>query len=189
MKFSFTRFKDRISSVTNAASRKLGAAPRPVQVVGYGLLRGLLWGLYYWPRSHMKKTARALAAATGTMTPREIYRGFANGLTRTALRMERISQGRTSEIDALFRMPEKERFETLLQENGGMLMVMPHCHGSLLTVRCLAARYPTLMLIREPKNDARAEAQRRFFAHLGCEVLDVRRASEAQVARSVLKAL
>jgi KDO2-lipid IV(A) lauroyltransferase len=189
MKFSFTRFKDRISGAVNATSQALGTAPRPVRAAGYGALRGLLWLIYACPRSHMRKTVHSLAVATGNSNPRGIYAGFVKGLGRVAYRMELISQGRTGEIDALFRLPEKDRFEALVNDNGGALLVMPHCHGSLLMVRGLAARYPTLMLIREPRCDARAGAQRRYFAHMGCEVLDVRRNSEAMIARAVLKAL
>jgi len=189
MKFSFTRFKDRISGAVNAASKRLGEAPRPVRVAGLGALRVLLWLIYFWPRSHMRQTASALAVAVGQSKPRRIYAGFVNGLSWTAYRMELISQGRTDEIDALLRLPEKDRLERLAIDGGGALLIMPHCHGSLLMVRALAAQYPMLMLIREPKNDARAAAQRRFFNHMGCEVLDVRRNSEATVARAVLKAL
>jgi len=189
MKFSFTRLKDRMSGTVNATSRKLGTAPKPVQAAGYGALRGLLWLIYVFPRSHMRKIANALAVSTGNSRPREIYSGFVKGLARAAYRMELISQGRTDEIDALFRLPEKDRFEAILNSNGGALLVMPHGHGSLLMVRGLAARYPTLMLIREPRCDARAGGQRRYFAHMGCEVLDVRRNSEALIARAVLKAL
>ncbi len=137
----------------------------------------------------MRKTATAYSDALDCRPPRKIYAGFVSGIARVAYRMEVLSQGRTAMIDTLFRMPEKLRFEAILRENSGALLVMPHCHGSLLMVRGLAARYPTLMLIREPKNDARAAAQRRYFKHMGCEVLDVRRTHEALVARAVLKAL
>lgn len=189
MKFSFTRFKDRMSGAVNAASKGLGEAPAPIRKAGLGALRALLWSIYYWPGSYMRRTAGALAVAVGQNNPRRIYAGFVNGLSRAAYRMELISQGRTGEIDALLQLPEKDRLETLVTGGGGALLVMPHCHGSLIMVRALAARYPMLMLIREPKCDARAAMQRRFFAHMGCEIVDVRRTSEAMVARAVLKAL
>lgn len=189
MKFSFTRFKDRVAGPVDAVAKTLGTAPRPLQIAGYAALRALLWLIYFCPRSPLRKTASALAVAVGQNNPRRIYAGFVNGLSQTAYRMELISQGRTDEIDALLRLPERDRLEQLATDGGGALLVMPHCHGSLVMVRALAARYPMLMLIREPKNDARAAAQRRFFNHMGCEILDVRRNSEATVARAVLKAL
>jgi KDO2-lipid IV(A) lauroyltransferase len=178
-----------MSGVVNAVSKKLATSPAPIRSAGYGALRGLLWLLYYCPYSHMRKTADALAFAAGTNGGRAIYSRFVSGLSHAAFRMELISQGRTEEIDRLFRLPEREQFEACLSETGSALLVVPHCHGSLIAVRGLAARYPTLLLVREPKNDSRAKAERRFFAHMGCEVLDVRRNSETMVARAVLKAL
>ncbi|MBL4646415.1 MAG: hypothetical protein COA52_10050 [Hyphomicrobiales bacterium] len=189
MAFSFTKLKDRVSAGAYRFSGWLSTAPKPVQWVFYGLLRGLIWALYIYPGSHMRKTAAALADAIGQQPPRKIYKGFADGIVWVAQRMELLSQGRTDIIDDMFKMPEQARFDAILKEHGGALLAMPHCHGSLLMVRGLSARYPTLMLIREPKKDARAEAQRRYFAHMGCEVLDVRRNNEATVARAVLKAL
>lgn len=189
MSFSFTRFKDKISGAVHVSSRWLANSPKPVQKIGYGLFKGLFWIVYFWPKSHMRLTAIALSAAVQKGPPRDLYRGFVNGVVLFAQRMERMSAGHTEEIDRLFQMPEKERFDSLLDEHGGAILALPHSHGALLMVRGLAARYPVLMLIREPKNDSRAASQRRYFANLGCEVLDVRRNNEAVVARTVLKAL
>ena len=188
MKFSFTRFKNRIARTVYATSKILGAAPKPVRAAGYGAFRGLLWLIYFFPRSHMRKTACALARAVGQDNPRRLYAGFVNGLSRTAYRMELIRQGRGGEIDALLQIPEQDRFEELVTDSG-VLLIMPHCHGSLLMVRAMAARYPLLFLSREPKNDARAKLQRRFIDPMECEVIDVRRNNETVVARAVLKSL
>jgi lauroyl/myristoyl acyltransferase len=189
MAFSFTKFKDRVSGSVYSGSQRLAVAPKPVQKVIYSLLRGVIWLIYIIPGSYMRKTVVAFAAAIEQDPPREIYRGFANGFLLFAQRMEMLSQGRTDIIDQLLKIPEKARFEAILKEHGGVILTMPHCHGSLLMVRGLSARYPVLMLIREPKKDERAASQRRYFANMGCEVLDVRRSNEAAVARTVLKAL
>lgn len=189
MSFSFTRFKDKISGAVHKSSRWLATAPKPIQKVGYGLFEGLFWIVYIWPGSHMRKTAIALSSAVEKGPPRDLYRGFVKGVVLFAQRMELMSAGHTEEIDSLFQIQEKLRFDTILSENGGAILALPHSHGALLMVRGLAAKYQVLMLIREPKNDARAESQRRYFANLGCEVLDVRRNNEAIVARTVLKAL
>ena len=189
MTFSFTRFKDRISGTANALSKGLGAAPKPVRAAGYGVLRGLLWLIYFFPRSPLRKTARNFALAVGQDNPRRLYGGFVGGLTRTAYRMELLGQGRGGEIDALLQIPEQDRLEGLVAEGGGALLLMPHCHGSLLMIRGLAERYPLLFLMRAPKDEARAAMQKRFFDQMRCEVVDVRRSNEASVARTVLRSL
>jgi len=189
MAFSFTKFKDRISGVVDSLFRRVALAPKPVQIIVYSLLRGLFWLLYIIPGSYLRKTAMAYAAAVEQGPPRKIYSGFANGFLLFVQRIELLSQGRTDIIDQLLKIPEQERFDAILAEHKGAILAMPHCHGSLLMVRGLSARYPVLMLIREPKNDIRAASQRRYFTHMGCEVLDVRRSNEGTVARTVLKAL
>lgn len=189
MKFSFTRFKDRTADKLYAASNWLSRQSSPVQNIGYGFVRALFWLIFYVPASHMRKTAIALHAAVGHSSPRQIYRDFVGGVLLFARRIEMLSNGDTETLDKLLKIPEQDRLDEIIKENGGALLALPHCHGALLMVRGLASRYDTLMLIREPRKDSRAEAQRRYFANMGCEVLDVRRNNEAIVARTVLKAL
>lgn len=152
-------------------------------------MRGAFWLIYYVPASHMRKTASALHAAVGHASPKIIYRSFVDGVLLFARRIEMLSNGDTATIDKLLKIPQQEQLDAIIKQHGGALLALPHCHGALLMVRGLAARYDVLMLIREPKKDSRAEAQRRYFANMGCEVLDVRRNNEAIVARTVLKAL
>lgn len=189
MAFSFTKFKDSISGFADGGAQWLGAAPKPVQNTIYGLLRGVLWLLYILPGSYMRKTATAYSSAVDQGPPRKVYRGFVDGFLLFVHRMELLSQGHTDLIDQLLKIPEKTRLDAIIKEHGGVILTMPHCHGSLLMVRGLSALYPVLMLIREPKKEARAASQRRYFAHMGCEVFDVRRNNEVTVARAVLKAL
>lgn len=189
MRFSFTRFKDHTADKLYVVSNWLSRQSAPVQSIGYGMLRGVLWFIYYVPASHMRKTAIALHAVAGHASPSQIYREFVGGVLLFAQRIEMLSNGDTKTIDNLLKIPEQERLDDIIKEHGGALLALPHCHGALLMVRGLAAQYNTLMLIREPKKDARAQAQRRYFANMGCEVLDVRRNNEAIVARTVLKAL
>lgn len=178
-----------MSGFVDGWAQWLGAAPKPVQNTIYGLLRGALWLIYFIPYSYMRNTAVVYSRAVDQGPPRKIYRGFANGFLLFTHRMELMSQGSTDIIDQLLKIPEQARLDTILKDHGGLIMTMPHCHGSLLMVRGLSAHYPVLMLIREPKKEARAALQRRYFAHMGCEVLDVRRNNEVTVARTVLKAL
>tara|TARA_R110002124_G_scaffold80862_2_gene213821 strand:+ start:4491 stop:5438 length:948 start_codon:yes stop_codon:yes gene_type:complete len=189
MKFSFTRFKDRTSNSLYAASNWLSHQSVPIQKTGFAVLRSFFWLIYIVPGSYMRKTAAALCAASGQATPAAIYGQFVDGVLLFAERIELLSRGRTDTIDQMLEIPHKDRLDSIISQHGGAIFALPHCHGALLMVRGLASRYDTLMLVREPKQEARAAAQRRYFANLGCEVLDVRRNNEAVVARTVLKAL
>jgi len=158
MRFSFTRFKDHTADKAYAVSNWLSRQSTPVQNVGYGILRGAFWLIYYVPASHMRKTAIALHAAVGHASPKIIYRDFVSGVLLFARRIEMLSNGDTDTIDKLLKIPQQRQLDDIIKQHGGALLALPHCHGALLMVRGLAARYDVLMLIREPKKDSRAEA-------------------------------
>ncbi|OSP56571.1 hypothetical protein [Pseudoruegeria sp. SK021] len=185
---SFTTFKDRIWSVFDGGTRRIAAAPKPIQDVGYGLITGVLNGAYYLPGAPLRAIASDLVAVLGSGTARQYHRDFSARFMLSLRRMEALRLGQTEKIDGLLQIPELDRLDALSGQ-GGIIMVMPHCHASVLVARGLAARYPTLLLVRETKNEARAEAQRSFYRKLGCDYLDVRRNNEVTVARTVLGAL
>jgi lauroyl/myristoyl acyltransferase len=186
---SFTKFKDRIWFVVDRGTKSLATAPVPVQRAGYGVVRGVLWLAYTLPASPLRITAASLGLAVKQGPPRKLYGEFVELFILALRRMELLRLGRTDAIDALLQIPQQARLDECLKGGAGAVLVMPHCHASVVMVRALAARYPTLMLIREPAKEIRAETQRPYYEHIGCELFDVRRNSDALVARAVLGAL
>lgn len=189
VKLSFTRFRDLIWAPVDWGTKSLATAPGWVQAAGYGTVRGILWAAYLAPGTPLRATARAFARVADVPSPHALYGGFARRFTLALQRMEMMRLGNTGPLDALLQIPDQPRLEALLAEGKGALILMPHCHASVVTVRALAARYPVLMLMREPADDYRAETQRPYYHHIGCELLEVRRSPETVVARAVLQAL
>lgn len=186
---SFTRFKDRIWTTFDGGLRRLPGAPAGVQRAAYGTLGGVFRLAYFLPGAPLAKTSQALARLLGRSDPAAMHRDFTRGFALGLQRMEMLRNGQTDALDAMLDIPDAARLEQILSPGKGAVLVMPHCHASIAMVRGLAARYPTLMLVRESKKDSRAAAQRTYYVHLGCECIDVRRTSDAAVARAVLKAL
>lgn len=186
---SFTKFKDRIWYTVDRSTKSLATAPKPVQHAGYSVVRALLWLAYILPGAPLRATAASLSQAVDRGPPRNLYGGFIERFILALRRMEALRLGQTDEIDGLLRIPDQAQLDSCLSKGKGLMMVMPHCHASVVMVRALAARYPTLMLIREPAKETRAETQRPYYTHIGCELFDVRRNSDAKVARAVLNAL
>ncbi len=186
---SFTKFKDRIWGVVDIAARGVASAPKPIQDMGYGTLRGLLWAAYHAPKTPLKSTAANFATVLGHGTARSIFGGFVDRFVWALRRQEALRLGATEETEALLTIPEQDRLDELIREHGSVVMGMPHCHSSLLMVRGLAARYPVLMLVRESADKSRADATRVYYDNLGAERLDVRNSSSVSVARVVLRAL
>lgn len=188
MRISFSKFKDRIWFAFDAGSRRLVTAPRPIRSAVYRLIQGLLLALYYVPNSPLRRTSHSFSAVIGKGPPRRLHADFSRNFVIGLERMEFLRNGPLDKIDALLRIPEQDRLDALL-EKGGVLMAMPHCQATVLSVRCLASRYPTLMIVRTTAKKSRADAQWTYYEKLGCDVVDVRRNSEAKVAREVLRAI
>lgn len=189
MAASFTKFKDRIWFAVDGGTKRLATAPAWVQSIGYGTVRGILMLAYILPASPLRKTAKAFATVVDQSPPRRLYGQFVTNFILALKRMEMLRLGRTDEIDTLLRIPEVERLDGVLSAGKGAVLVMPHCHASVVMVRALASRYPSLMLVRGPAKETRAKTQRPYYTHIGCELFDVRQAKDTQVARAVFGAL
>lgn len=189
MGLSFSKFKDRIWFAVDRGTKYLAVAPKPVQDSGYAVVRAILWLAYIVPGGPLPSTASALSRAANQGPPRRIYGGFADRFILALKRMEALRLGRTDEIDRLLQIPDRVRLEGLLKDQSSVMLVMPHCHASVVMARGLAARYPTLMLVRGPRNAARARSQKPYYDHIGCDLLDVRNNSDLVVARAVLGAM
>jgi hypothetical protein len=82
-----------MSGAVFSGSQALGAAPRPIQWLGYGAIATFMKLLYFVPGMPMRKSARAFVEATNTDKPWRIYSGLINGFVRFARRMEQLNQG------------------------------------------------------------------------------------------------
>ncbi|MGJ8654745.1 MAG: hypothetical protein ACSHX8_15905 [Opitutaceae bacterium] len=190
MAYSFTAFKDTSVGLFDSLAGALARSPSWVQDVAYAVLRVLVRGVYYLPGSYVRKVATNLSKQPAvSVAPKAIYFGLADGLVRMLRALEVLSRGGDLANLPSFTMSDEAQQRLNDRVGKGAILAMPHSTGSLLSVRSLASRYNVLMLIKEPKNSARAQKQKRFFENLGCEILDVRRTDPSKVARTIFKAL
>ena len=185
----FTAFKDRIWFVVDAASRGIAEAPAPVQKLGYGVLKSVLWAAYVLPGSPLRPAATAFSKVLGRDSSRVLYKEFANRFILALRRIERLRLGHLDETSALFRFPDQQKLDAALAGGNGAFIGLPHCHASIAMARGLAERYPLLLLVRDPVDEKRAKAMRVYYENIGCDLFDVRNSAPISVARSVVKAL
>lgn len=188
MKLSFKSFLSFIWWPVDLGTKALPHAPAWVQAAGYGTIRGIFWLAYYLPGAPLRRTANAFGRLTGH-SGRTMFAGFAYRFTQALARMEALRLGRTDEIDRLLVIPDEARIQAIREAGTGLFLAVPHCHATALMARALGARYPVLLLVRNPADEFRAKKQDIYYAHLGVDSFDVRRAPEARVARAVFKAL
>jgi lauroyl/myristoyl acyltransferase len=186
---SFTKFRDAIWWPVDRATKALPLAPAWVQAVGYGGIRAILWLAYLTPGTPLRRTAAAFAGLSGAASGRALYGGFARRFTQALALMEQLRLGRTQAIDDMLVIPDEARLTAIRAAGTGLFLAVPHCHATVLMARGLGARHPVLLLVREPSDEFRASGQRPYYDHIGCEIFEVRRASQARVARAVFSAL
>lgn len=186
---SFTRFKDRIWFLFDGLLRTIMRAPRPVRRLGFGLIRAGFWLVYILPRSPARRVARDAARHLGLRSGRAYFRCYLDNFITGLERMEWLRMGRAGALDGMLKIPRADLLDEAMRAGRGAVIVMPHCHATVIMVRALARRYPVLMLIRPAENANRRAVQRAYYDGLDCGLQDVRSTDDATVARAVIKAL
>lgn len=185
---NFTTFKDRAWRGYDWSVRMLFRLPTPIVRAGLTSFASILWIGWLLPDGKIRRTFRALSARSGDGSPAGIYRRFISGFALTLYRFERLRQGNTAEFGAILDIPEDQRLQEILSR-GGVMLMMPHVHGSLGMAEALAQRYPLTFVVRSAKDDGRAAHQMKYYAHMSCDVLDVRRTDDVAVTRGIIRAL
>lgn len=184
----FKETKDRIWVYYDAGASWLAHRPMPVRKAGYGVFGLVLWIAYLVPGTNLRATFEALSRHVGAPSPLRLFHAYVRGFLRGLNRIEQVRHGRTDAIDAMLRIPEKERLDDLL-EGGGVLLLVPHAHATLAMGRGLSRLYPYLALVRSTADKRRAASELDIYRNLGCDFLDIQLENPTVVARQVLTAL
>ncbi|MGV6811572.1 MAG: LpxL/LpxP family acyltransferase [Brevirhabdus sp.] len=186
---SFTRFKDRVWFLFDGLLKSVMAAPAPLKRLGFGVIRAGFWLVYILPGSPARSVSRDAARHLGMRSGRAYFACYLNNFIIGLERMEWLRLGKAAALDPMLKIPDPSGLDAAMAAGKGAVMVMPHCHATVIMVRALARRYPVLMLIRPAQNQARRDVQRAYYDGLECELQDVRSTDDATVARAVIKAL
>ena len=185
---SFSQTKDRLFSFYERISDWLARRPPPVRRAVYSVFSGIMWVIYWLPGNQVRPTLAALAKHIGASSPVRIYRQYVRNFFLGIDRFERVRHGFGAEIDDMLAIPERDRIDQLLGEKG-LILVLPHLHGSFAMVRALSQIYPVMSLVRLTRDKKRADAQWDLYRKIGCDVLDVRNSDPTTTARKMLRAL
>jgi lauroyl/myristoyl acyltransferase len=79
--------------------------------------------------------------------------------------------------------------ERVRQTRKGLIIVVPHCVGAVLSSAKLSTACPTVLLIKEPRNPGRCELMLEYVRKLGPEYILARRTPPATVMRQIVRAL
>jgi lauroyl/myristoyl acyltransferase len=153
---------------------------------------GLLGKAYYFmPYNHARRAVGNFCRVTGRSDSRRIYFQIVDNLLFAASGFGRLMSDGTDAVAEMVRFDEASaaRMEAVRAQYGAGILLVPHCAASVLSAAGFGKRFPSLVLVRESQSMSRSRLLRRYFEKLGPELLFVRRADPAVVARSILRAL
>lgn len=187
MRIKFRRVKDLAARPIHGALRM----PEWLARTAFGSVGLVAKSLYFVPGSHVRRTARNFCALTGRDDPRAMYFDLVNKAARAATLFGRlIREGREAVAGELLMDESVVRTCDELRAGGqGAIFVVPHCVASVLSTAGFAKRYPTVVLLREPRDLQRSAILKQYLEKLGAELFYVRRTEPTTVARGVLRAL
>jgi len=165
--------------------------PGPLRRAIFGCA-GLAWkGYYFVPGNHMRRTASELCAVIGRDDPRRIYFEMMNKVAVVADAFGRLLRHGPEAVAEMTGFDEggARPFREAYEQRGGAIVVAPHCVGSVLSAAGFGKTFPTVLLVRESRSEARSALLREYLERLGPEVVFVRRARPQTVTRHILRAL
>lgn len=185
----------RKARLVRAAERIGGALPGPIAAL---LLRlGQLGALtaYFLPGVPLRRACSdlsRLAAERGIRhAPFAIYRRLVAQMRDVAWLYHRLYRaGRDAVLPHLRYRTEHERaFASLFEQDGAVVIAVPHNVGSVLYAMRLAAHFPCLVVGKQSKRPGSDALVQRFFERLGAPVVLASRHERVSSTRRLLEAI
>lgn len=192
MRIHFRRVKDVLSLPAHFFIKVSSSLPETFQESVVESLGILARGYYFAPRSHARKVVKDLCKVAGRSDPRAVYFGLVQRMVFAAHAFGRLFRAGVAEAVAdIVRYDEgvRSKCDEIRDRYGSAIVVVPHCAGSVLSATLVSRTFPSVLLVRESKSRRRSEIMTEYLGKLGPELLFVRRASPASVARRILGAI
>jgi lauroyl/myristoyl acyltransferase len=163
-----------------------------------GAGRGVMGGVgalaraaYFVPGSYVRRTVADFCAATGRSDPWPIYSRMVSNLEQVALHYGVLYRyGRERLLaQTVIGKSLATQYQDLANREGGLIFLVPHCVGSVLSSAGLSTFCPTVLLVREPRAPVRRQLMLEYLDKLGPEIILSRNATPASVTRNIVRAL
>ena len=144
---------------------------------------------YFVPGSHVRRTTGNLCRVIGRSDPRAVYLQLVDNVVYAARAFGWLMRSGPDAVAEMTSLDEaslagcREAWE----KAGAAIFVAPHCAGSVLSAVRFGREFPTVLLLRESKSQRRGRIMRKYLEKLGPELLFIRRADPASIARGILR--
>jgi lauroyl/myristoyl acyltransferase len=183
----FRRFKDLIALPIH----RLAKGPRFLVRTTLRVFGAAARAAYAVPGSPIRQTMQNFCRVTGRTDPWSIYSGMVSRLQQAGLHYASLNHGGREDLiaETIIDPSVTAAYQHWNRAKGGLIFLVPHCAGAVLSSAGLSAAFPVVVLVREPLSPKRRETMLLYLHALGPEYILSRHAPPASVMRSIIRAL
>ncbi len=191
MKMHFRSVKNSIARPLHRFGYLLAGLPPGVGRTVMGGIGSLVRAAYFVPDSHLRRTVENFCHVTGRTDSWPLFSRMIGNVETAALHFARLYRYGRSELLAQTVIDPGVETELgrLSREKRGIIITVPHCAGALLSSARLSTGWPTVLLVREPKDPGRCRLMLEYLQKLGPEFILARNTPPALVIRQIVRAL
>jgi len=191
MKIHFRAIKNIAARPFHYFGYVLSGLPRGVGLAIMKCVGDLAKGWYFMPGSHLRKTVENFCRVAERPDPWPVFSTMISNIEESALHMGHLYRyGREDLLSQTTIDPfVQTELQRLIEKKRGVIILVPHCAGAVLSSAKLSTFCKTVLLVREPKDPGRCELMMRYMKKLGPELILARNTPPAVVIRGIVRAL
>jgi lauroyl/myristoyl acyltransferase len=187
----FRAVKDSVAQPLHRFGSLVARLPIGMGSSVFGGLGAMARAGYFLPGSHMSRAVGNFCRVTGRTDPWPVYSRMVDNIQATFLHFARLHRyGPAELVEHTVLDPAMEAECRRLAGLGrGLIVLVPHCAGAALSSARLNQFWPTVLLVREPRQPDRCQLMLDYLRKLGPEYILARNTPPATVMRQMVRAL
>jgi Lauroyl/myristoyl acyltransferase len=152
---------------------------------------GVAKAAYFAPGSPIAQTVGNFCRAAGRSDPWPVYSQMIRNVEHAAFHYANLFRHGRSRLlcQTVIDTTWATEYQRLGSGKGGIIILVPHCIGAVLSSGGLNNFCPTTLLVREPRSPARCQLMLEYVRKLGPSYILSRTTPPATVMRNIVRAL
>src|SRR5580765_416041 len=183
--------KDAIALPLHRFGNLVAALPESFSRVLLASIGSLAKASYFVPGSPIPRTVGNFCRAAGRSDPWPVYSRLVRNAEHAALHYATLFRhGRSKLLSQTVIDPSwAAEYQRLGSGNRGLIILVPHCVGAVLSSAGFSNFSPTTLLVREPRSPARCQLMLEYIQKLGPKYILSRNVPPATVMRNIVRSL
>jgi lauroyl/myristoyl acyltransferase len=187
----FRAIKDTVAQPLHRFGSLIAGLPQGVSTSLLESIGAVARAGYFLPGSHLRRAVGNFCRTTGRTDPWPVYSHMVDNLQTAALHLARLHRYGRAELLAQTIVDPAAQAE-IRRHTGmgqGLIVLVPHCAGAVLSSAQLNQFWPTVLLVREPRQPDRCRLMLEYLDKLGPEYILARNTPPATIMRQMIRAL